>query len=139
MSSERLAQVKDHLRPVSTTFAQGLLAGQTGIVTGAGQGIGAETAILFAREGAKVVVADVDVPKAEAVAKRIVEAGGKAVAVGGDLMQPQTVDRVVNAAAELGSGKINFVINNAVLPPPPPDPSSPWANCGGERASPGTR
>jgi 3-oxoacyl-[acyl-carrier protein] reductase len=52
---ERLEQVSSHLN-----FPQGLLAGQVAIITGSGQGIGAECARLFANEGAKVVVADVD-------------------------------------------------------------------------------
>jgi 3-oxoacyl-[acyl-carrier protein] reductase len=55
--ADRLNQIQGHL---SSSFPQGLLAGQTAIVTGAGQGIGAETAMIFAREGAKVVVADID-------------------------------------------------------------------------------
>ena len=52
---DRLSQVSSHL-----TFPQGLFHNQTAIVTGAGQGIGAEAARLFAKEGAKVVVADID-------------------------------------------------------------------------------
>jgi 3-oxoacyl-[acyl-carrier protein] reductase len=52
---ERLEQISSHLN-----FPQGLLAGQVAIITGSGQGIGAECARLFANEGAKVVVADVD-------------------------------------------------------------------------------
>jgi 3-oxoacyl-[acyl-carrier protein] reductase len=52
---DRLAQVSSHLN-----FPRGLFAGQTAIITGAGQGIGAEAARLFANEGAKVVVADID-------------------------------------------------------------------------------
>lgn len=52
---DRLAQVNAHLN-----YPQGLFAGQTAIITGAGQGIGAEAARLFANEGAKVVVADID-------------------------------------------------------------------------------
>jgi len=55
--AERLAQIQGHL---TNTFPKGLLSGKTAIVTGAGQGIGAETAILFAREGARVIVADID-------------------------------------------------------------------------------
>lgn len=52
---DRLEQVSSHLN-----FSQGLLAGQVAIITGSGQGIGAECARLFANEGAKVIVADVD-------------------------------------------------------------------------------
>jgi 3-oxoacyl-[acyl-carrier protein] reductase len=53
--SKRVTQIADHLN-----FQKGMLAGQVAIITGSGQGIGAETARLFAKEGAKVVVADVD-------------------------------------------------------------------------------
>lgn len=52
---DRIAQVSSHLN-----YPQGLLAGQIAIITGAGQGVGAEAARLFANEGAKVVVADLD-------------------------------------------------------------------------------
>ena len=55
MSSKRIDQIAAHLN-----YPKGMLTGQTAIVTGSGQGIGAEAAKLFAKEGAKVVVADVD-------------------------------------------------------------------------------
>jgi S-adenosylhomocysteine hydrolase len=55
---DRLNQVNEHLN-----YPAGLLAGQVAIITGAGQGIGAEAARLFANEGAKVVVADIDSSK----------------------------------------------------------------------------
>lgn len=54
MVNERAAQIAGHLAP------NGLLAGQVAIITGSGQGIGAEAAHLFAREGARVVVQDID-------------------------------------------------------------------------------
>lgn len=53
--SDRVNQLANHL-----DYPRGLLAGQVAIITGSGQGIGAEAARLFANEGAKVVVADID-------------------------------------------------------------------------------
>lgn len=53
--TDRVAQITGHLN-----YPKGLLSGQTAIITGSGQGIGAEAARLFANEGAKVVIADID-------------------------------------------------------------------------------
>ena len=53
--ASRAAQIAGHLN-----WPQGMLAGQVAIITGSGQGIGAEAARLFANEGAKVVVSDID-------------------------------------------------------------------------------
>ena len=58
--SDRLSQIATHLTPSSATSYTGLLSDQVAIVTGSGQGIGAATAKLFAAEGAKVVVTDID-------------------------------------------------------------------------------
>jgi NAD(P)-dependent dehydrogenase (short-subunit alcohol dehydrogenase family) len=53
--ASRAAQIAGHLN-----WPQGMLAGQVAIITGSGQGIGAETARLFANEGAKIIVQDID-------------------------------------------------------------------------------
>lgn len=53
--AQRLAQIANQLN-----YPQGMLSGQTAIITGSGQGIGAEAARLFANEGAKVVISDID-------------------------------------------------------------------------------
>ena len=58
MASQRAAQIAGHLN-----FPRGMLTGQVAIITGSGQGIGAEAARLFANEGAKVVVQDIDAGK----------------------------------------------------------------------------
>lgn len=57
MAAARLSSIASHL---TNSSPKGLLAGEVAIITGAAQGIGRATAILFAAEGAKVVVADLD-------------------------------------------------------------------------------
>lgn len=53
--ADRMSQIASQLN-----WPKGMLAGQVAIITGSGQGIGAEAARLFANEGAKVVVSDID-------------------------------------------------------------------------------
>jgi 3-oxoacyl-[acyl-carrier protein] reductase len=82
-------------------------------ITGSGQGIGAEAARLFANEGCKVVVCDVDSKKAEETAKAINDASpGRAIAVAGDVTDKNYIEVLVKKAAEFG-GSIHYIINNA--------------------------
>ncbi|KAJ9649684.1 hypothetical protein H2201_001827 [Coniosporium apollinis] len=104
----RIAQVTGHLN-----FLKGLLAGQVAIITGSGQGIGAEAARLFANEGAKVVVSDIDAEKAKNVADKINESGGSAISVPGDMLDDNYINELVKKAAEFGNGKIHIIVNNA--------------------------
>ena len=83
-------------------------------ITGSGQGIGAECARLFANEGAKVVVCDVDAARSEKVAKEINDASpNRAISVPGDVTDPAYFPILVQKAAQFGNGKIHIIVNNA--------------------------
>jgi len=90
----------------------GQFDGRSVIVTGAGSGIGRATALAFAAEGARVLVADLNAESAETVVKEIDEAGGTAVAVTGDLSEQAVVDRVTGTAVERFGG-VDVLVNNA--------------------------
>ncbi|MFH8976193.1 SDR family NAD(P)-dependent oxidoreductase [Streptomyces sp. NPDC017890] len=88
------------------------LNGRSVIVTGAGSGIGRATALAFAAQGDRVVVADLNADGADAVVKEIEQAGGTAVAVTGDLSEQAVVDRVVSTAVDRFGG-VDVLVNNA--------------------------
>lgn len=88
------------------------LQNKTAIITGAGQGIGKTTALLFAREGASVVVTDINEQHARSVAQEIVTAGGKAIALTVNVANLQECERAAAKAAET-FGSIQILINNA--------------------------
>ncbi|KAB2922727.1 MAG: 3-oxoacyl-ACP reductase FabG [Bacteroidetes bacterium] len=82
------------------------------IITGAGQGIGKTTALLFAREGASVVVADINAAHAAAAAGEITAAGGKALAVTVNVAVVAECQAAVQRAAE-AFGAVHILVNNA--------------------------
>ncbi|HYO80446.1 MAG TPA: SDR family NAD(P)-dependent oxidoreductase [Bryobacteraceae bacterium] len=88
------------------------LAGKVALITGAGGGIGSETARLFASEGAAVIVNDVTQDRAEAVAQSIAAAGGKGVPAVCDISSGTEVERMFQDAARLFGG-IDILVNNA--------------------------
>jgi NAD(P)-dependent dehydrogenase (short-subunit alcohol dehydrogenase family) len=93
------------------------LNGKTAIVTGAAQGIGRAIAELFAQEGASVMIADIQLGKAEAVANELRASGLRASAVLVDITQPDSaVAMAEHTIAEFGH--IDFLVNNAGIDAP---------------------
>ena len=82
------------------------------IVTGSASGIGAATALLFAKEGARVVVSDLQEEKGREVVKQIEEAGGKASFFKADVSKAEDNEALVNFAVET-YGKLDVAVNNA--------------------------
>jgi 3-oxoacyl-[acyl-carrier protein] reductase len=87
-------------------------AGKVAIVTGAARGIGEAIALTLAREGADVVVSDVDVEGARRVAQAIEGLGRKARAIQADVSQRQAVQQLVNETVS-AFGRIDILVNNA--------------------------
>ncbi|OWJ60367.1 3-oxoacyl-ACP reductase FabG [Paraburkholderia caledonica] len=88
------------------------LNGKVAIITGAGQGIGAATALKFAREGAVVIACDMNLDAVATVAHLCREAGGKADAFAVDVTNRTQVDGMV-AKVRGTYGRIDVVVNNA--------------------------
>lgn len=90
----------------------GKLDGKVAVITGAGRGIGKATALLFAKEGASVVVNDIDEAPAQATVAEIEAAGGKAIACVADITKGEEAQQLMDTGAER-FGKIDILVNNA--------------------------
>lgn len=88
------------------------LAGKVAIVTGATGGIGREAAVLFGREGAKVVIAGRRAREGEETLALLERAGGEGLVVPTDVTEPESVAAMVSRAVE-AFGKVNVLYNNA--------------------------
>ena len=90
------------------------LKDKVALITGAGSGIGRDTAVLFAEEGAAVVAADLTGDSAQETVDAILEAGGRAVSITGDVTDSADAERMVGAAVE-NFGKLDLLVNSAGL------------------------
>ena len=88
------------------------LEGKVAVVTGAGTGIGRATACLFAREAAKVVVAELNAEAGEQTAQMIARAGGEAIAIKTDVTEPDSTQATIDAAVRHYGG-LHVLHNNA--------------------------
>jgi 3-oxoacyl-[acyl-carrier protein] reductase len=86
--------------------------GKVALVTGAARGIGQAIALALAQEGADVVVADVDLDRAQQIVQEIEGLGQKAKAVAADVSDRKAVQRLVGEALSL-FGRIDILVNNA--------------------------
>jgi NAD(P)-dependent dehydrogenase (short-subunit alcohol dehydrogenase family) len=90
------------------------LTGKVALITGAGGGIGSETAVLFAREGASVVVNDIRREGADAVARCVRDEGGQALAAVADISAAPDVERLFGET-DRAFGGLDILVNNAFL------------------------
>ena len=88
------------------------LRGKVAFITGAGMGMGREASVLFAEEGARIVVADIDGAAAQGTVELIDKAGGQAVAVTGDVAVEADVRRMIDEGVRR-FGALHVLYNNA--------------------------
>src|SRR3954467_2874104 len=90
----------------------GQLDGKVAIVTGSGRGIGQQIALRLAREGASIVLNDLDEKPAQETSAMIESLGGRAVACNGDVAAADFGDRLVQTAVD-SFGDCHILVNNA--------------------------
>ncbi len=89
------------------------LKDKVAIVTGAGSGIGKSIALLYAKEGAKVVVSDINTIKANETVKEIIDSNREAVAIFANVSDDEQVQRLVDQTVKI-FGTFDILVNNAV-------------------------
>src|SRR6476646_8366416 len=90
------------------------LQDRVAIVTGGGHGIGRDYSLALAAEGARILVADLDLQGAEETAGQVQAAGGDALAVRTDVADPASTEAMARAAADRW-GRIDILVNNAAI------------------------
>ena len=90
----------------------GMLEGKTALISGGARGIGRATAVLFAKEGARVAVADLNAEGAKETVGLINKAGGQAIAITVEITKPDDVNAMVKRAVD-AFGRLDCAFNNA--------------------------
>ena len=90
----------------------GLLKGKSALITGGGGGIGRATALIFAREGARVAVADANIDAAAETVAQVNAAGGQAMSLSGDVTDSAAVQAMIKTVVS-AYGRIDCAFNNA--------------------------
>jgi 3-oxoacyl-[acyl-carrier protein] reductase len=88
------------------------LEGKVALITGSGRGIGRELALMLAKDGAHIVVNDLDTDPANQTVSDITDMGGKAVACNGSVTDDDFAERFINTALD-SFGGIDIIVNNA--------------------------
>lgn len=88
------------------------LEGKVALITGSGRGIGRELALMLAKDGAHIVVNDLDADPAHQTVKDIIAMGGKAVACVGSVTEDDFADNFINTALDTFNG-LDIIVNNA--------------------------
>ena len=88
------------------------LEGKVALITGSGRGIGRELALMLAKDGAHIVVNDLDADPANQTVSDIMDMGGKAVACNGSVTDDDFAERFINTALD-SFGGIDIIVNNA--------------------------
>jgi len=93
-----------------------MLQDKVALITGGGNGIGREAALVFAREGARVAVADLEAEAAAATVAMVNQAGGQAISLSGDVTGGDQVKAIVDAVIS-AYGRLDCAFNNAGIAP----------------------
>jgi 3-oxoacyl-[acyl-carrier protein] reductase len=92
----------------------GVLKNKVAIITGAGRGMGKAFALKFAEEGAKLLVPDIDLKRAESAVREIRAKGGKAVAMEADISKQEDTRKIAEEVIKQ-YGRVDILVNNAAI------------------------
>lgn len=97
---------------MTAAFDRLSLSGKAVVITGAGNGIGAQSAMLMGRRGARVLAADIDISGAQATAESIIKAGGEAIACKADVGNRDDIAAMIETVVDR-FGRLDVLVNNA--------------------------